>query len=35
MQKKLKNTMVIYQASNGAIELRGDYTHETIWATQG
>jgi prophage maintenance system killer protein len=25
---------VIYQAKNGAIELRGDFTHETIWATQ-
>lgn len=26
--------MIIYQAKNGAIELRGDFTHETIWATQ-
>lgn len=25
---------MIYQASNGAIELRGDATNETIWATQ-
>ncbi len=25
---------VIYQAKNGAIELRGDFTRETIWATQ-
>lgn len=25
---------MIYQAKNGAIELRGDFTHETIWATQ-
>jgi prophage maintenance system killer protein len=24
----------IYQAKNGAIELRGDFKHETIWATQ-
>ena len=27
-------TVVIYQAKNGAIELRGDFAHETIWATQ-
>ncbi len=26
--------MVIYQAKSGAIELRGDFTRETIWATQ-
>jgi prophage maintenance system killer protein len=26
--------VVIYQAKNGAIELRGDSSHETIWATQ-
>jgi hypothetical protein len=25
---------VIYQAPSGAIELRGDYRKETIWATQ-
>lgn len=25
--------MVIYQAPSGAIELRGDVSHETIWAT--
>ncbi len=24
---------IIYQAKNGAIELRGDASHETIWAT--
>ena len=29
-----KNNTVIYQAKNGAIELRGDFTHETVWATQ-
>ncbi len=34
MQKKLKNNVVIYQAKNGAIELKGDITRETIWATQ-
>jgi len=26
--------IVIYQAPSGAIELRGDYRKETIWATQ-
>ncbi|KKT89845.1 MAG: RhuM [Parcubacteria group bacterium GW2011_GWC1_45_14] len=25
--------MVIYQAENGAIELKGDFQHETIWAS--
>lgn len=36
MKKKEKeiNKVVIYQARNGAIELRGDISHETIWATQ-
>src|SRR3989344_1296950 len=31
---RVKNTIVIYQAKNGAIELRGDFNKETIWATQ-
>lgn len=31
---KNKKDLVIYQAKNGAIELRGDFSHETIWATQ-
>ena len=30
---KEKNKIVIYQAKNGAIEFRGDFSHETIWAT--
>ena len=35
MKKKfVKNDVVIYQAPSGAIELRGDYTHETIWANR-
>ncbi|MDO8659526.1 MAG: virulence protein RhuM/Fic/DOC family protein [Candidatus Parcubacteria bacterium] len=36
MKKNLKkiNDVVIYQAKNGAIELRGDFSRETIWATQ-
>lgn len=29
-----ENKLIIYQAENGAIELRGDVTTETIWATQ-
>ena len=33
-KKNIKNNLVIYQAKNGAIELRGDSKHETIWATQ-
>src|SRR3989344_4990003 len=32
--KKKENNLVIYQAKNGAIELRGDFKHENIWATQ-
>ena len=28
------NTLAIYQADNGAIELPIDATHETIWASQ-
>jgi prophage maintenance system killer protein/prophage antirepressor-like protein len=32
--KKIKKDIVIYQASSGAIELRGDLNKETIWATQ-
>lgn len=30
---KNKN-VIVYQAKSGAIELRDDFTHETIWATQ-
>lgn len=29
-----KNNVVIYQAKSGAIELRGDFGKETLWATQ-
>lgn len=32
MQKK--QGVVIYQAKSGAIELKGDFTKETLWATQ-
>ena len=31
--KKIKNNLVIYQAKSGAIEFRGDFSHETIWAS--
>lgn len=39
MKKNLKinkkeKALVIYQAKNGAIEFRGDFQRETIWATQ-
>ncbi|MES3031820.1 MAG: virulence protein RhuM/Fic/DOC family protein [Patescibacteria group bacterium] len=32
--RKTKSNIVIYQAKSGAIELRGDFSHETVWATQ-
>lgn len=32
--KKTENKLIIYQAKNGAIEFRGDFSRETIWATQ-
>lgn len=34
MTAKKSKDAVIYQAKSGAIELRGDATHETVWATQ-
>ena len=38
MKKNEKNTkqkeLVIYQTKSGAIELRGDFKAETLWATQ-
>ena len=34
MKKRFKKReVVIYQAKSGAIELRGDFSKETIWAT--
>ena len=30
---KPKKDVVIYQAKNGALELKGDFGHETVWAT--
>ncbi len=32
--KKRNNGVILYQAKSGAIELRSDNSHETIWATQ-
>ncbi len=32
--KKANKKVVIYQARSGAIELQGDFTRETVWATQ-
>lgn len=29
-----KGEIIIYQAKSGAIELRGDFSRETVWATQ-
>ena len=34
MKKKENRQIVIYQAPSGAIEFRGDWKKETIWATQ-
>ena len=34
MKKTQKKGVIIYQAKSGAIELRGDFTRETLWATQ-
>ena len=33
-KRSLKNGLVIYQAKSGAIELRGDVEHETLWANR-
>lgn len=32
--KKTENSIVIYQNKKGAIEFKGDFQRETIWATQ-
>jgi death-on-curing family protein len=34
MSTKEKENLVIYQTANGAIELKGDYSKETVWASQ-
>ncbi len=32
MQNKTLSKTIIYQAPNGAIELKGDFSKETVWA---
>lgn len=36
MKKKVvvKNSVIVYQTKSGALELKGDFTRETVWATQ-
>jgi prophage maintenance system killer protein len=35
MKKKVvKNNVIVYQTKSGALELKGDFTRETVWATQ-
>lgn len=36
MPKKVttKNQVIIYQTKSGALELKGDFTRERVWATQ-
>ncbi len=33
-KKKSLNSVIVYQTKAGAIELRGDFSAETVWATQ-
>lgn len=33
VNKKGKEMTVVYQTKSGALELRGDAKHETLWAT--
>ncbi|GIW59340.1 MAG: hypothetical protein KatS3mg087_0406 [Patescibacteria group bacterium] len=32
--QSMNSDLIIYQNESGAIELKGDFSHETIWATQ-
>jgi len=32
--RRMKNAMIIYQGKSGAIELKGDFKKETLWASQ-
>ena len=34
MKKISSSSLVIYQTPSGALELRGDFKKETLWATQ-
>ena len=33
-EKNMKKETIIYQAKSGAIELKGDFSKQTLWATQ-
>ncbi len=33
-KEKVITNVVVFQTKTGALELRGDFTHETVWATQ-
>lgn len=33
-KKNIDNNVIVYQAKNGAVELRGDFGHKNIWANQ-
>ncbi|MEK7185332.1 MAG: virulence protein RhuM/Fic/DOC family protein [Patescibacteria group bacterium] len=33
-RQNYNNKIIVYQAKSGAIELRGDFSHKTVWATQ-
>ncbi|MDP2690927.1 MAG: RhuM family protein [bacterium] len=34
MKNRADQKIIIYQAKSGALEFRGDFEHETIWASQ-
>lgn len=34
MKKQKLSDIIIYQALNGAIELKGDFDKETVWANR-
>ena len=34
MNIKKQNGVIVYQAKSGALQFKGDFKHETIWATQ-
>lgn len=33
-KNKKKSPIIVYQAANGAIELKGDFNKQTVWANQ-
>lgn len=36
MKKKVvtKNNVIVYQTKSGSLELKGDFTRETVWANR-